>query len=257
MTKKSKVQRTTVINFILDESGSMSSITESVISGFNEYIDNLKKQGKFKFTLTKFDSTGIRTPYIATALSNVKPLDHSTYQPGQNTPLYDAVCETIIEVEKEVADNTPVLVVIMTDGQENASKEYTQVQLNEMIKRLQAKGNWTFVFLGANQDSWLIAEQFGIKKGNIMNWQATEVGTKNVFRGVAMASAAYSENANLGQLSTSSYFADAGIDNSGSGLGVTAAATTLGSRGGQKTATRGSDYYRQIGDLGRQSRYKK
>lgn len=83
----------TLINFILDESGSMQDIKESTISGFNEYVGSLKRQKKQKylFTLTKFDSTGIRIPYIARDIKKVPKLNSDTYQPGQNTPLYDIV----------------------------------------------------------------------------------------------------------------------------------------------------------------------
>lgn len=243
------------MNFILDESGSMSSITESVISGFNEYLLGLKKSN-YKFTLTKFDTTGIRTPYVNVDIKDVEPLDMKSYQPGQGTPLYDAVCETIIEVEKEAEDKQPVLVAIMTDGEENSSKEYTQTQLKKMIKRLEAKGNWTFVFMGANQDSWATAQLMGIQKGNVANWQATTRGTGQAFSAMAMSNTAYEMSiASGGGGGVSNFF------NSGSGGGsqetVSNAAQTLGSLGGQKTAQKGPDFYKKIGDLGRQSRYKK
>lgn len=188
--KVTKTKEKTILNFILDESGSMSSIKSSVISGFNEYVQGLRK-GNFSFTLTKFDSMGIRIPYVAKDIKDVEDLTEETYLPGQMTPLYDAVCRTIKEVEKKVKDQ-PVLIAIMTDGQENDSQEFTQKDLSEMIKRLQKKGNWTFVFMGANQDSWATARQWGISRGNTMDWQATHQGTQSAFHAMAASTVNYS-----------------------------------------------------------------
>lgn len=247
---KKKSTKPTLVNFILDESGSMSSITDSVISGFNEYVDSLKKAGNYKFTLTKFDSTGLRTPYIAIDVKDVKPLDNTSYQPGALTPLYDAVCETILEVEKDVDKDQSALVAIMTDGQENASKEYTQSQLQEMIKRLEKEGNWTFVFLGANQDSWAVAQQIGIPRGNVSNWQATPLGTQSAFMTMSTSTAAFNMSSGGGG-STTDFFSASSPNI------INNAAKTLGSLGGTTTAnTHGSDFYRKIGELGRQSRHK-
>ena len=190
MTTQNKL--TTVVSFLLDESGSMESIKEATIAGFNKYVKSLQKQkGKFLLTLTKFDSRGTRTPYIMTDVKKVEPLDDKTYQPGMSTPLYDSSVEMIERVANEIRDDQPSLVVIMTDGLENASTKHDAKCLTDLIKKLEQKGNWTFVFLGANQDSWAVASKMGFSFGNTLNWKATEVGTQNVFRGLAQDTACY------------------------------------------------------------------
>ncbi len=196
--------------YVLDESGSMEDIKPSVISGFNEYIHGLQKMGNFTVTLTKFDSMGIRTPYSALPVKKVPKLNADTYSPGQMTPLYDACVEAIENLALEMTDGQPVLVAIQTDGLENASKHHTEKCLRNLIQKLQAKGNWSFVFMGANQDSWAVAQNLGIPQGNIVNWQATTLGTQNVFRGLAQNTAMYcmamSENAEKGvALNTSNF----------------------------------------------------
>ena len=188
---------TTIVNFILDESGSMEAIRSSVISGFNEYVGSLKKQkNKVLFTLTKFDSTGIRIPYVAVSVKDVEPLSNATFRPGETTPLYDAVVNTIKRVKEEAKmkdGKVAVLVAIMTDGLENASKEHTQQTLTALIQELTGLGNWTFVFLGANQDSWATAQRWGIPKGNIVDWQADAGGTMAVFSMMASSTASFSD----------------------------------------------------------------
>ena len=191
-TRTSKV--TTVVNFILDESGSMEPIKEATIAGFNKYLKGLKQQKeKFLFTLTKFDSTGLRTPYLMTDVKKVEPLDNVTYSPGANTPLYDAVVETVEKVAAEITGDQAVLVAIMSDGEENSSVKHDEKCLQELIQKLEKRGNWTFVFMGANQDSWATASNWGIAKGNIANWQATRQGTGEVFGIMAMSTSNFSQ----------------------------------------------------------------
>ena len=209
---KLKKQSQLSVTFLLDESGSMESIKNDVIEGFNEYIHSLKKQknSTFKFTLTKFDSNGITTPYVGVDIRKVEKLTDNTYHPGAMTPLYDAVVEAVEKVVDEVKDNQPVLVAILTDGFENASKEHNEQCLTDLIKRLQAKGNWTFVFLGANQDSWATAQRLGIFKGNVMDWQATPQGTSQVLSAMAMSTGNFAANVNTGTSLKSTNFFDKG-----------------------------------------------
>ncbi len=198
---------TTNLLYVLDESGSMDFIKSSVISGFNEYIGGLRK-GDFKVTLVKFDSNGIRTPYTRLPAKDVPKLNNDTYTPDATTPLYDAVVNSVENFAKEIPDGQPALVAIMTDGEENASREHTEKCLQELIGKLQARGNWTFVFMGANQDSWATATRWGIAKGNIANWQATSQGAKRIFASMAMGTASYSASLSKGESLSSSNFFD-------------------------------------------------
>lgn len=206
MPQKEVSNLRTLINFILDKSGSMSMRRDATISGFNEYLKTVKGESKKDksetlFSLTMFD-TAIVKPYVAVKLSEVKELDQGTYAPDGMTALYDAVCMTVKEVEekiKKMKGKTAVVTVILTDGEENSSREYTQKELSDKIKELQ-KANWSFVFLGANQDSWATAQSWGIHAGNIANFSMANDGTvKNAFNSVARGTAmAMSVTADLG-----------------------------------------------------------
>lgn len=188
--------------FVLDKSGSMETVRTSTISGFNEYIQTLKKEaGKYDFSLTLF-STDVEKKYVNVPLYDVEELDVTSYNPMGGTALYDAVCQTIDEVEKKTKKSEKVLLVIMTDGQENSSKEFTQNDLKERITRLQ-KGNWSFVFMGANQDSWVTAQAFGMKMNNVANYQTTDSGTSAAFMAMAMNTTTFQASSTR---STSNFF---------------------------------------------------
>ena len=180
-TKKTPVPETkvlpTIVSFVLDETGSMQSCRKETISGFNEYINTLKTGAKdgnqsVRFSLTKFNSAKIEMPYVNASVQDVAELTPETYVPANTTPLYDAVGNTITKVSAELKDSgkeAKLLFVIMTDGQENASTEYNQRKIFDLIKEKE-KENWTFIFLGANQDSWLAGHAIGVSRGNTMNY---------------------------------------------------------------------------------------
>jgi len=165
----------TVVNFILDKSGSMFANQEATISGFNEYIATLKSKKKktddILFSLTLFD-TNVLQKYVAIPIKEVKKLTKESYVPDGFTALYDAVVETVEKVNEkvdEIKGETKHLVVIMTDGQENSSTLHNENCLKDLIKKLGEK-NWTFVFLGANQDSWATTLNWGLATSNVANW---------------------------------------------------------------------------------------
>lgn len=206
----------TIVNFILDKSGSMDMIKSDVIGGFNSYLKELQKQkGSVLFTLTLFDTESIETPYLLTPIKEVKPLTDKTYRPAGMTNLYDASVDTIEQIAERVSEmkgKNAVVVTIMTDGQENASHKHDQKCLQDLIKKLEKKGNWTFAFMGANQDAWLTAQSMGISASNAMSWQASGVGGQSAFRSLAKSTNNYamamSANASLGKdLNSVSFFA--------------------------------------------------
>lgn len=174
MVKKTPAKKEILVNFILDRSGSMQVIQESTIKGFNEYLNTLKKDGnKYRFTLTLFDTT-VAIPYLDQPIEKVKELTKETYGPDGWTALYDAVCSTVNKI-KEKKDQK-VITIIMTDGQENSSEEYNQEAMKALIQEKEKKGNWTFVYLGANQDSYAQAQQYGFSKMNTSNYSASARG---------------------------------------------------------------------------------
>lgn len=192
----------TLVNFILDKSGSMDSVVDATISGFNEYVKTLKKDGnKYEFTLTLFD-TMIEVPIKGEAISQVPDLDREKYKPSGGTALYDAVCTTIKGVKEKKGQK--VINIIMTDGEENSSKEYTQVQMKALIAEREKKGNWTFVYLGANQDSYAAAAKFGIPMGNAVNFVSTSAGVNVAMRTLSANTSNFAMSA---ASATSAFFA--------------------------------------------------
>lgn len=143
-----------LVAMLLDESGSMHSVKEEVISGYNKYIDSVEG---VKFTLTKFDSTRVEVVHDAVSIKKVPHLNEETYTPGAMTPLLDAIGATI----KAVGNKKKVLFIIFTDGYENASKEFDKAAIKKLIKK-RTKGGWQFMFLGADMAGIADAGAIGI-----------------------------------------------------------------------------------------------
>ena len=202
MPRAKKVQTKTLVNYIVDSSGSMQSIADQVRSGFKEYVDELAKdKGDIRLTLTQFN-TRVWTDYVAKPVSEVEAI---SYRPDGMTALYDAVGKTVRKVEGEVDENTKVITVIMTDGLENSSHEFNESSLNALITEKTEEGNWTFVFLGADQDAWATASRLGISRGNTVSYAGMH--TNSAFRGVALATTTASAS---GAPATLDFFSDAG-----------------------------------------------
>lgn len=164
------------ITFILDRSGSMSSVRNDIVGGFNAFLEEQKTvDGECTVTLVQFDG---QNPYDIlrdfVPLKEVTPLG-SEYQPRGSTPLYDALGQGITRTGNKLAGMAEadrpdkVLFVILTDGHNNASTEFTKTQVAEMTKHQTDKYNWQFVYLGANQDG--MAE--GMKAGFSADLSAT------------------------------------------------------------------------------------
>jgi len=180
------------IVFILDRSGSMASIKNDAIGGFNSFLEEQKKvPGEANLTLVLFDHE-YNLFYNGVKLQNAKPLDNSTYVPRGTTALLDAVGRTIDDVGVRL-DSLPeedrpekVIVGILTDGFENASKDYTNTRISEMIDLQQKTYNWEFLYLGANQDAFSVAQSLNIKGINTSNFVANSIGTRSCFSDVSL-----------------------------------------------------------------------
>lgn len=165
---------------IIDESGSMGNVKSDTIGGFNSFLETHQKLGgDAKLTLVKFD-TKYSIVNNGTPVQDVLKLDKDTYYPGGMTALLDAVGKTIDEVGKRLSgtpeDERPekVMVMIITDGEENSSKEYTLDQVRNKIKEQQDTWKWEFVFLGADQDAWSNASSMGVH--NAVNFVQADMG---------------------------------------------------------------------------------
>ena len=164
-----------LINFVLDKSGSMDAIRSATISGFNEFKnDQARESGEALLTLTLFD-TSFRTACEAVPLREVPDLDHQAYAPGGCTALYDAIGHTMRITDDYVAAHKPdqVLFVIMTDGYENSSREFSRERIFQMIEDRRKLAQYEFVYLGANQDSYAVGASIGVAAGHMLDYEAS------------------------------------------------------------------------------------
>ena len=166
----------THIAVILDRTGSMEAIRDDTIGGFNAFLNAQKAEpGLATLTLVQFDS---QDPYEIVhrfkPLAEVPALTRQTFVPRANTPLLDAMGRGINDLEKSLADLAEnerparVVMVIITDGQENASREFRKGQVEKMIREKQETSAWQFVFLSADLAAIGDALQSGIRPGSTL-----------------------------------------------------------------------------------------
>ena len=183
--------------FVIDSSGSMGPKADDVRGGFNSYVDQLReeKAGDYRLTAVTFD-TQVATLFTDVRLTEVPTLDTSNYRTGGNTALYDALGVSLAEqtsaIRKEDAPygTERVLVIVMTDGNENSSRRFSKEQVTGEIQQREAAGNWTFVYLGADQDAWAAAQGLGFAAGNVKAYRS--VDTKDVFQKLSRSTTRYS-----------------------------------------------------------------
>lgn len=164
------------VNFIQDRSGSMASVWSETLSGFRTFVKDLKSQGakddiQYSFTLTVFD-TLIDIPLNEVEIDKVSEDILTKYEPRGCTALYDAVGKTIETMGKSKADK--VICVIVTDGQENSSREWSKDAVHSAIDAKIAAGNWTFTYLGTQPETWTDASSLGVGIGATATYQGTQ-----------------------------------------------------------------------------------
>ena len=208
----------TAIMLLVDRSGSMAAIKSSAESGINEFIGSMcDAEDKRTIRIAQFDwdytagwdhnapnGRGGAMRY-ETWCQSIDPSQVPPFvlTPKGATPLLDAMGTAITEFAAELAampeDEQPGVVIfaIMTDGIENASREYTQPQIREMVTRQETEFGWQVVYLGANQDAFTVGEQLGIRRDRTMTYSATGHGTRSATQSMAsyVASAACGQTA--------------------------------------------------------------
>lgn len=185
------------ITLLLDRSGSMANIWEDTIGGINTFIEAQKKAtGKCTLTLVQFDDH-YEPNYVGVEAQHVAPLNKETYTPRGSTALLDAMGKAIVVTGTRLNNmpeyNRPakVMFVVITDGQENASHEYTKRQVKEMVDRQTNNYKWEFVYLGADVNAFSEASGMGIHLSNVIRYAKTHVGVQGIYDSLTNNTLAY------------------------------------------------------------------
>ena len=194
---KSQGDRTHIC-MILDRTGSMESIKQDTIGGFNSYIAAQKSlPTPATFTLVQFDSQDpFEVIHKFTDIQMVPDLTGQTYMPRASTPLYDAVGRGINDLKAslgalpEALRPKKIVMVIVTDGQENASREFTGAQVRKMIAEAKEAG-WQFVFLSADESAISDSSSLNIDASNAAFFRKNTAGSNEMWERVANRSVAF------------------------------------------------------------------
>lgn len=170
----------TQILCVIDESGSMGGLRQDVIGGFNTFLADQKKlPDPAELSLVTFNAK--RTDrYLSKPLAEVEELTPLSYAPNYSTALLDALGASISALRARTPKGAKVVVTITTDGEENASVEWTRDKVRKLIEETTAEG-WEYFFFGANQDAFHEAKQYGIAGHKAANFAATADGLKDVY----------------------------------------------------------------------------
>lgn len=180
--------KTRIFNLIIiDESGSMHSIKKAAVDSVNETIQSIRaaeeqhEEQEHFVSLVTFHND-VKTIYECVPVKDVQELTDETYRPNCCTALYDAMGISLNALRAKVAKDEKVLVTVVTDGYENASREYSGKAVKALVDELKGEG-WVFAYIGANQDVEAVAATISIT--NTMNFAATSQGVSCMSKKVA------------------------------------------------------------------------
>lgn len=210
----------TEVIFVIDGSGSMGGKATDVRGGFNTYVEELKKDktGQYSLSAVVFN-TSVFPLFTQKELKDVPELTDKNYVPGGGTALYDAIGAALDEVKDSTANfcthcgkrrgtshkfcsacggeltngKSKYLLIVMTDGEENSSLKYRKHHIVQKIKDKEGQGNWTVVYLGANQDAMLEGTAMGTQQYNNVTYTMPELKTYYTKLGSATAAFANSD----------------------------------------------------------------
>jgi hypothetical protein len=183
----------TEIICIIDRSGSMESIRSDAIGGFNRFLsDQQEPEDPARLTIVLFDDQ-YEVVHNGTDIHSVPLLTNNTFVPRGSTALLDAVGKTLNTVSARLAgipvDDRPekVIVAILTDGHENASREFSLPIIREMISHYTKDLKWDFIYLAATQDAFSEAGQLGISSNNTLQFAANKTGIHDSYDSISKA----------------------------------------------------------------------
>lgn len=185
----------TLVGVVLDRSGSMSTVLKDTIGGFNSFVEVQRSENHDQvYVITQFDSE-YEVIQNGVDLDDVIVLNTKNFVPRGATALLDAMGRTIHAMDSVMANDKTIkqaLMLILTDGGENASREFTRDQVFSLIEERRKLGNWDFNFLGANQDAIAIGGTLCIQPANCMQYAATPDGTTLAFDNITRSVSNYS-----------------------------------------------------------------
>ncbi len=210
----------THIVMLIDRSGSMSSIVNDVIGGFNAYLADQQANGSdARISIILFDNQDPQETVIWGApISEAVALNAHTYVPRGGTPLLDAtglaIGRTMVDLQARVATGLPaddIIFVTITDGEENQSREYTLDRIRQLIQERTDAG-WQFVFLSAGLDAYGDADRFGYDRGATQAWRGDADSSRRMFDSASRATANLREKKRRGMVFDKSEFFETGKD---------------------------------------------
>lgn len=187
---------------IIDKSGSMMSMKQSAIKGFNEFIESQQKlDGDVTVTTVLFSSgDDIQLICDNTNINDCIFLDDKNYQPNGGTALLDAIGD-VINTEIDWLATIPLserpnktLCVILTDGDEIDSKYYNVNKIKNMISEMKTDYKWEFIFIGTDESSIFLADNIGISKGNSYSYTTNDSGISDAYQCISFATKSYRES---------------------------------------------------------------
>jgi uncharacterized protein YegL len=208
----------TYVGIVLDASGSMSFGKSETISSFNEQLQTIQNgakqiQGE---TLVSFLSFSNEATILANnaPVGDVKPISNETYQPNGGTALYDTVWQAIDMIEANEGSreaDSAILMVIFTDGDENASRKISGSQLSSRIETLEATGRWTFTLVGPKESISVMADTMKMKSGNVRGYDVNSIQEKSLV-GAAMSAStmSYFSSRSEGKLQVEDFYGPEG-----------------------------------------------
>lgn len=185
---KLKDEQPVEIVAILDRSGSMQTIHDDSIGGFNAFLKAQKEiKSPANISVVLFDDK-YQVLYDDIDIQKAEPLTSKTYNLSGSTAMNDAIGKTLNKMFSK--NPAKAIVCILTDGQENASKEYTTTQVKALIEKAQGKG-WEIQFLAANQDAFATGASYGMNLKNVANFKADPLGTRTAYANLTASATNY------------------------------------------------------------------
>jgi uncharacterized protein YegL len=184
------MKNATELVFILDRSGSMRGLEDDTIGGFNAFVDKQKALKSEVHISTILFNHQVQLLHDRIDLSAVLPLTSKDYEVGGSTALLDAIgygIDKIVSVQKSMTAKhqaQKVLFVVMTDGHENASRQYSAQDIKKMIEHQEQRYGWEFIFMGANIDALSTSREYGFRKERSTNFKADAKGMLMNFKSI-------------------------------------------------------------------------